>query len=560
MPLIFKTVSGTALLAILVLVGLQAIPWLGLILILFGAPFLAGILVYGFLIGVSLEAAFGRLPRALIAIPVATCVGYYAYYTDLTARIRQHAAELRQQNSGEVLNFDPALHSLVSPDAEALIKQYAFPVVYEANRNFPEGYLAYRLLRSDQCSRVVKDSRHRIATFGVHFGNKFLSVCELRYPEAPLKKIVTAVKRGDEEVWKRKNEIGERLTEIVVDGAVVGKFKTASVWLPGAIPFILAGCGLGGGTSGWGCGIDLIRSYTPLNTVPDDIDHARFLAPESVMLGITRYTEQDLTDYKGYAENEETLVRLAEEPKRVEDDSFAILKALVDGGDPQMPFGLGFSLATNPPRLGPFAEAMARRFFELAQQRSGSEQNRRAQIEALRTALAALPADSFAKVADQIFDFIQRNERRSSYPELYVRAADAGAGTQTFYQTEFLSGKFRGTDRFMPVLAICRIGQAAPNVIAEMKRQFTADQGHDDYRSELLVTLLKLGEDNFIRDSRATFPAGWMDWPDAVLAGAGRTDVGPNNCVGYQTKIHAGATMDPSLQFISRHWTIKSPA
>ena len=268
--LIFRTVSGLSLLAIIALLALQAIPPIGVFLMIFGGALLTGALIHIFLIGLFAEACFGRVPRVLAIIPLAAYAGYYALYADQSTMIERKAAELRQHNSGKIFDFDPELHSLVTPDAQSLITQYAIPVVYEPNNNFhPEEHLSYRLLTPDQCRALPKDSGHRIQTSGFHIGNAMPKICKLSFPESPRKKIVTAIKYGDEAIWKRKRDIGEQLTEIVIDGAVVGSFKTASVWRLPAFPFALVGCGLISSTPAWKCGADFIRSYVPVDTVPE---------------------------------------------------------------------------------------------------------------------------------------------------------------------------------------------------------------------------------------------------------------------------------------------------
>jgi hypothetical protein len=400
MPLVFRTVSGITLLAIIALLALQAVPQTGVFLMIFGGAVLTGVLVHVFLISLFAEACFGRIPRALATIPLTAYAGYYALYADQTVKIWRESAELRKQNSGKVFDFDPELHSLVTPDAQALVTQYAVPVIYASNKNFSaEGHVSYRLLTPDQCRDLPGDSQHRIQTSGFFIGNVMPHICLLTFPESPRKKTVTAVKYGDEEIWKRKRDIGEQLTEIVVDGAVIGRFKTASVWRLPVFPMAVVGCGLISSTPAWKCSADFMRSYVPIDTVPDGIDRTKYRAPESVMLGILRYTEQDYGEFKGFRQNDEALVRLADEPRRVEEENFTILKELVDGGNPKMPFLLGHSVAKNPARLEPFAEAMARRLIELLETKTGG-QNWLDQMEALRTALAALPRDKSTKVSD----------------------------------------------------------------------------------------------------------------------------------------------------------------
>src|ERR1019366_9108742 len=144
-------------------------------------------------------------------------------------------------------------YSLVTPDAQTLVDQYAIPVAYQPNKNFnPEGHLAFRLIRSDQCKGLTRD------------------------------------------------------------------------WGLPLFPNAAIGCGLiSGGTPAWNSFTNLIRSHIAIDTVPDGVDHEKYELPESVMLGIPKYTAADLADFRGFRQNDEALPRIAEEPKRVEDDSFA---------------------------------------------------------------------------------------------------------------------------------------------------------------------------------------------------------------------------------------------
>jgi hypothetical protein len=561
MPSFFKTVSGIALLAIAALFALQVIPFTGIFLMIFGGALLAGLLVHVFLIGLFVEAWIGRVPRILAVIPIIAYGGYYALYAHQTNEIREKSAQLRKENSGKIFDFDPEIHSLVTPDAQTLVTQYAIPVVYQPDRNFdPERHLAFRLVRSDQCNSLARDSRNRIIKLGVHFGGVFQNnVCELRFPESPPKKIVTAVKHGDPEVWKRNWEIGEQLTEILVDGRVIGSFKTASVWRLPLFPNVAIGCGLiSAGTPAWKCFADFIRSHTAIETIPASVDHTRYGSPESVMLGIPKYATADLADFRGFEQNDEALARIAEEPKRVEDDSFVILRQIVEGQSPTTPVGLGYSLALDPERLAPFAVPMAKRFLEIVEIPRSNEQNRY-QMEALDTALAALPDAAFATVSDAIFEFIQRSGERQRFTRLYIRAAASGRRTLEFYQSQFMSGQIGGFKRFLPVLAICRIGQASPEIIAEMKRQFVSDGSDSHYKSALLATLIKLGEDSFVKQNRQSLPANDQEWADLIFSGIGTTGIGPNNCMPKEwgDTSYLGDAMATSLRWANRRWGVR---
>jgi hypothetical protein len=561
MPPFFRTVSGIALLAIVGLIALQAFPYTGIILMMLGAAFLVGLLLHVFLIGLFIEAWQGRVPRVLMAIPVMAYAGYYTLYAHQTIEIWQKSAQLQQENSGKVFSFDPEAHSLVTPDAETLVTQYAIPVAYQPNKNFnPEGHLAFRLLRHDQCNAISPDSRARIVKLGVRFGNAFQNnVCQLRFPEGPQHKVITVVKHGDEEVWKRKWEIGERLTEISVDGKVIGTFKTASVWRLPLWPTAAVGCGLiSGGTPAWKCFADFVRTHNEIDTIPASVDRVKYGAPESVLLGIPRYTAADLADYRGYQQNEDAVAHIAEEPKRVENDSFAVLQQIVDGQSPAIPFNLGYSLASDPTRLVPFAEPMAKRLQQLE---SNADKRDRNQIEVLDAALAALPVSAFAPVSDTIFDIVRQNEGWKRFTRLYLRAAESGVKTSVYYESHFMSGEIKGFLRFLPVLAICRIGHASPEVIAEMKQRFIAASSDDHYQSALLVALLSVGEEPFVKDNLPVKPGGnYRGWAEAVLSGSGKTAIGPNNCMAKEwgNTSYIGAVMAPSLRLNRGTWVVQS--
>jgi hypothetical protein len=562
MPPFFKSVSGMALVALIALLALQAFPYTGIFLMMLGGALLTGLLIQVFLISLLAEACLGRIPRVLAALPVLAYAGYYALYIHQTIQIGQESARLQRENSAKVFDFDPDTYSLVTPDAQRLAEQYAIPVVYQANKNYaPESHLSFRLLQRDQCSRIPLDSRHRIAKFGVNGGNSFQNnLCLLRFPEDPSGKLITVVKHGDEEVWKRKWDFGEQSTEVLVDGKVVGTFKTASIWRLPLWPAAAVGCGLiSGGTPAWKCFADFQRTHTEIDTIPPDVDHAKYGLPESVMLGIPRYTSVELANFQGSSRNSDALTRVAEEPRRVEDDSFALLQQIVDGQNPTTPVGLGYSLALDPARLTPFAEPMAKRLAELVKGYHGNTQERY-QIEALDTALASLPLQAFAPVSDSIFEFVRHNEGWKRYPRLYVRAAESGTKTLAYYQSQFMSGEIRGYKRQLPVLAICRIGQADPDIVTEMKQRFIASSADENYQAALLVTLLKVGEEAFVKANMPVSARGnYQSWAEAVTSGSGKTAIGPNNCMGKEwgEANYVSAVMAPALRWNRGGWSVR---
>lgn len=559
----FRTVSGVSAIALAIVLLLQAIPWVGIILIMLGGPYWVGVLVHIFLLALAVESSLRRIPRAFIAIPLIAYGSYYARYANQTMEIDLAVAELRKSNSGKVLDFDAQVHSLVTPNAQALVNSHKLAVAYESNANFdPEGYLSFRLIRRDQC-KIVPDSQNRIQTWGASFENKPLTTaCLLRFPEKPPHRVVSVTKIGDEEVWKRKHGISEQVSELRLDGKVIGVYKTASVWRLPLVPLLLVGCAL----PIKGCDADFNRSHMALDTVPEGVDRERFDSPESVMLGIPKYSSAELANFRGYPQNEPTLAWLAGEPARVEDRMFASMQELAEGGYPKVPMGIGFSVARNPSRLAPMAEAMANRFIELSNirpvQSDGQEYNYR--YEGLAKALTALPDDAFAKVAAPLHAYFLDGMAPTfrQFEELGARIRSASRPqTLEFYEADFMAAK--GYRRLFPALAICRIGRASPAVISEMRArilQGSVDTTFDtDSKTALIVTLLKLGQESFVREYQSFFavnsPANFESWLEAVLAGKGATEVGPNNCMSMDWNGRRAAK--PSLAWANGVWYIR---
>ena len=95
-----------------------------------GGPFLVGLLLHIFLVALAVESLTRRKPRALIAIPLVAYGSYYGLYAYQTIEIDRASAELRKANSGKVLDFDAEVHSLVTPNAQALVSSHKVSAAY----------------------------------------------------------------------------------------------------------------------------------------------------------------------------------------------------------------------------------------------------------------------------------------------------------------------------------------------------------------------------------------------------------------------------------------------
>ena len=550
----FRTVSGLSFIAVAVLALLQMIPVVSFVLAFAGGAQL-GLLIDFMLASIFVEAAVGRIPRMFLAIPLVAFGGYYLAYGYQTIAIERETAALQATNPGaKVFDFDPNVHALISPDSEALASFYKIPVAYVAEPQVtPEKYLSYRLIDRDRCN-LPPDSNSRIITSRILFEKVRLeNVCLLRFPELPPDNAITVVRHGFEDIWKQDWQITEQVTELRRGDSVIGSFKTASVWRLPAFPLLRILCFPRPGNPTWSCGIDFGPRQMFIDAIPAKVDRGQFDTPESIMLGIAKRTAADFEDFRGFGQNDAALARVAQEPKRVDDEAFAVLKSLLDGEDPKQPLKtFSYTITQIPERLAPLAEAMAKRFAELSKLRPNGGERVADQYLVVANALAALPPEAFGKVSDTIFDVIQKDVAVDRFAPLYLRVADSGTSTLAFYEKEFSSGRFAGSTRAYPVLAMCRIGRASPEVVSEMKRQFTIGDdswSESEYKATLLVTLVKLGEQGFVEANRQVMHTKLRAWTDSVLAGKGLTETGPNNCMGHRwAHGFIPPLMEPSLR------------
>ncbi|WP_441228140.1 hypothetical protein AB7813_12800 [Tardiphaga sp. 20_F10_N6_6] len=556
----FKNFSGMVLIIIVALLIAQAFPVTGIFLMVLAAPLWTGLLVHVFLIALAVEAMVGRLPRAALMLPILAYGGYYGAYVYEGIKVGMAAAQFRSENSGKVMEFDPAAHSLVTSTAQTFISDHRIPVAYAVDQYAePEGFRSFRLVRSDQC-RLEKDGLVRIQTSGVFEpSSSKIFACTLSIPEKPPYALVSVAKTDDKNIRDRNGAIHEQLSEVTFNGQILGRFKTGSIWRLPLLPKLVIGCSLNSAAPAWQCGARFDRSPVELQAVPESIDRDRFDTPESVMLGIPKLVVAEFTDFRGYPENDAVMEYLKGEPHRVRERMFDLIKELAEGGYPRVPMQIGYTVATNPERLVPLAEAMANRFVELTNYRpaNGDGQDFLFRYEGLARALAALPNDAFVKVAPSLVAYFPQFDV-SKFDKLWKRAKEfAPELTQEFYEADFMNAK--GDRRLFPALALCRIGRASPVVVDTMKQEVIErseeKEFDDESKSALIVALIKLGQTDLINANRALLiknaEADFSGWLDALLAGKGDTAVGPNNCFSKRWR---AAPLYSSLSLREGHW------
>jgi hypothetical protein len=553
----FKSPSFLALIGAIAMIILQLWPFPGVIMMGLGGSLLSALLIHVFLISLFVEAVIGRLPRFFVVIPIAAYGAYYVAYWSEGREIAERAAELRKLNPGKVLDFDPARDVLVGKEIESFMRTHEIVVAYEPNENYKaEGYLSHRLFPADQCRALSRDGQGRIFISWVSLNLRLMPVCSLRFPEKPEGRIVTLTKISKPKMWEHNTGISEAVTDVSIDGKVIGSYRGAFTRRLPAFPTGYIGCGLNSSKLAWECGYGFMRKLETLDTIPDGVDRTKFDTPESILLGLRKYTEQDLLNFKGFASNAAVYERIAKEPKRVEDEAFVTLDRILDGEAVKPIRNMGDIVGRNPERLGPFAERMAKRLSELWSAKD--QPDTRELVGNLASAIIGLSTVDFQKIAPTIFALVESEDTMRRFPVVYLRAADAGPQTLDFYKREILVRKDKTFLRKIPVLAICRIGRADAEILAELKRRYEATDERDttnEDKTALFVTLLKLGQESYLREH----PLGWRDreWAGAVLAGKGRTEVGPNNCMPKEVGGVSSPVMQPSLWRVTKGWDVQ---
>jgi hypothetical protein len=559
--------SSKVFVFLLIFLALEVLPLPGLYLTFLGGSLFAGLLVHLLLASLLVEALIGRIPRAFVLIPIIAYGAYYAAYFREGSQVAQVTEKLRTTNPGKIYDFDPAANSLVMDRGQEFVETHDVPVVYEPNRNFPEGYLSERLITRVQCRGIKKDTQNRVSTLGVHFNDIFQqNICLLRFPERPTNKAVKVTLVGDPQLWARDGDIRQQTTEISVDDKTVGSFTRAFIWRLPALPVLAIGCMLIDQPPAWKCLAAFDRRLMTLDGIPDNVDRVKFDEPTSVMLGIRKYVAADLANFSGFESNLRALDSVHQEPEKVENNVFAILDAIIDGQNPKTPFNLGYSLAANLDRLTPHADGMARRFVALLHGDTRTIPNWREQMEALATAIGALPHEAFVSVSGPLFEVVKEDPDRAmhKYPMIYVRMGEAGTAMLSFYRDQVMAKQIRGWERMFPVLALCRIGEADTDLIEELKRRYNSVdlQGGSDpvnYKTALFVTLLRLGQDFFLREDHPNDGAR-DQWYADVLAGKGLTKIGPNNCMPEEWPLTIYATREVAswLKWSRNGWDVRN--
>jgi len=585
MPRLTSLFSVWALIAFAVLGLLQLFPYTGVILMVLGGALWCGLAVQAFLIGLGVEAALGRVPRFLLVVPLAAYAGYYVMYLQQTREIHAKAEQLRASNPSLVLPFDPTQHSLVLPQmhAQLVAGHYDVPMTYDTNPNFkPEGFVSHRLLNRQQCTdATAAQARLRAQRSRAAFGlvtqvrvedgavmpTYIKDVCLLNFPEKPPLQQIVVTRRGDDAVWRRERGILEQTTDFSLDGKLFATYHTASVWRLSPFPLLLIGCALNSGAPSWDCFANFNHALEVINTTPDNVDSARYDLPESIVLGLRKYLPNDYVEFRGDGRWQAFIQQIDNYPQQqaefdsdhkadlfsqfvefvhdnaVETTGTGVFINIVYKGTVAPPGEMEPAVLAAPEKLIPLRDAIAARFLQLTRASIGVNNK---WYRLLDKSLVALPQDSYASMPDdevsQLLDALGSSRGWDYFRELYLRMTDAGPRTLSFYERELSRLQNRGASKsLVPELAICRLGQAGESTKEILRKEFTDTSKTDrfddpvEHNSAVFVTLLRLGDASVAQGAPAAFQReDVVGWYDAVRQGKGQTDVGPNNCNGWE--------------------------
>lgn len=601
--------SFWAFVAFIALLALQWLPLPGIYLMFLGGALWCGLAVQAFLLGLLVEAALGSVPRFLIVVPLAAYGGYYFMYVKQGREIAAKAQQMQTSNPSLVRKFDPAVNSLVLPrdQAELLASRYDVPVTYETNPNFkPQGYISHRLLDAEQCAKA-RDVQAKLRAQKVFVALNLVvpvrfdqgydngsfrnpdvikDACVLNFPETPPLPPLVVTHRGDDEIWKRKHEIMEQFVDFSLNGEIFATYATASVWRLSPFPLLFIGCYLNDAKPSWDCFADFKRNYEVIDGTPKTVDKAAFDTSASIVLGLRKYTRADYADFKADSGWSDLIGRIEDYPQDqvkfraeqqaelfaqfadfvhdngVETTGKGVFIDLVYKGKPAPPGGMNAAILEKPEQLIPLRDAIAARFVQLVQAKIGVNNG---WFRLLDRSLVELPRESYVSMPDdevsQILAALAANRGWDYFRSLYVRMADAGSRTLSFYESELskLTLQRRVPLALSPELAICRLGQAGEDTRAILRTEFIESAKSDKYvdnvvvNSAVFVTLLKLGDATAVDNYPVNYTrADVVGWYEAVRQKKGETDIGPNNCEGWKRPefrdVHWRQRLPPALR------------
>lgn len=299
-----------------ILVGLQWFPMTGVILMMFAAPIWVGYMPYVIALALFFDLLIKKAPKFLLIFPVLPCLIYYGYFFAEGIKIKDLETDLRKKNPSEIIAYDPEVHSLIVDSN--MTEHYEIPVSYSYNNNFPEGFLSHRLVTQNLCKKAkgIKEFTH---TFGVswssygknRFYKRFPNVCHFRTPEKPTKARLKVERLEDQ---NKKQKLQKTTYKFYLDNEFLGEYTSAYYIALPAFPQFVIGCSLISSAPEWKCVSQLVRTKKYLDTFPSNsTNNSKDDWIVARLLGIKKYTEDDLKNFQDLSETKKILGDLIEQ-------------------------------------------------------------------------------------------------------------------------------------------------------------------------------------------------------------------------------------------------------
>jgi hypothetical protein len=532
---------------------LQAIPILGIFLMMFMAPLWSVITVNAGFIGLAAEAWTGRVSRLWMIAPLAYFGGYFVAVT-----LNHHAVDAAMREAAEqaraVLPFPVDRAALViagrdwrplSGIRESLAGDYSIPVVYEFRgpdlgtrwpslQGRPASHIASRLGAPETCSAI-----HDTPDYRPYYSESFGRPCvysAAEDPELPQYHVTLGPARQPFGGWFA--HLADPLQISDPSGRTVellhGRVEILR-WLP--IPLI--GCTLIDEPPEWACHAVFLSDERPLEAGRPTM--AQLVARA---LGLHEYSAAERAD----------AIRLRPGPDfgalsaRLQAGALGSLDALLAG---RASYPNVEILHARPDLLSPRADAMADELRRLLDNASRVEIYVHDDVRIVQGLIAALAWNDFARVGDKLlyaFLAVPNLSGRTVADNLAARLGDLGPDALPALRRIFT---VQASDRPGGLLGLCRLGKPAAGladrvaaIMAEKKKTVTAlfanrkvNPRHQIVDEEIFywaayVTLIRMGREDLLEPDREveSYTRG-QRMHLVILPPADATALSPDDCM-----------------------------
>ncbi|MGA7292224.1 MAG: hypothetical protein WBW85_06785 [Terriglobales bacterium] len=508
----------------------QHVPYLGVFLMVFGAPLWSVVTInLGFLLMVK-EAWDGTLPRAVVVLPLL----YFSIYAGITiaghrqlSRLRQ---EIAQNNQAMHVAFDPKQNDLVvetkvvkgstSPLGnvpEELVEAYDIPVAYGDNGN-PRvaSHVSYRVVAKKTCD-AIRQSDPNVVTLSFQENGAFnFNLCLLRQPEDPKKPVLTvAVEEAVEtQDWVLPTKVSAIRLTYASNQSFTLKGGTAApfTWFPAPV----IGCALDSAAPQWRCFAEFARdAYAPLTSKNiHDLGHNANTAAIAAALGLVAMPASSRIDETASDPAAAQNLQLYQEKEH--DNELKRFHDLVTDlalPDWQFPYLLQHPelTAADAPAM---VQALQRAEEVTTTTRGGREHNvlkyHNNNIRfVLSEMIVRLPEDAYAPLAPQLVEAARADANntesgvgwslQSQAPAFMMRLGDAAPAEMAELFAATLQAEHVPRDaQTTAVLGLCRAGaEYAPKVKDDLLRLFASTSRYNGgsmyLHPALYLTLLRMG-------------------------------------------------------------------